>query len=336
MSMQYRLLASTEEDAAVNLWMRVLHTSEYEARQTFHDFHAAPQRFAQAHVAVAPDGQLLATVCYWLRAVRDSAGTAIRIGHLFHVATEPSARGQGHATRLLGDAIDALRAAGCQWATLSARQAAVDLYTRAGWQPAPRIYWRGTCAAEGWNEAQRSVVERYDPRREEHGWGHMAAAYARGNAQQAGSLIRTAEYWSGYAAWMFGLYLDDYQAVLLTIKADAASAAIRGYALVNFYDAGFVVSEIVSDPDDADVLRDLLTAIVAEAKQRGTPLQGQLTIAASSTTHAILRQFFGATLHAVDDTAVHGYLPFMVSSVGDTRESPFAAPGALFWPLDAY
>src|SRR6266508_78486 len=107
MSIQYRLLRPTEEDAAVNFWMRVLDTSDYEARQTFHDFHAAPQRFTQAHVAVAPDGQLLATVCYWNRAVRDSAGTAMQIGHLFHVATEPAARGQGHATRLLGDAIDA-------------------------------------------------------------------------------------------------------------------------------------------------------------------------------------------------------------------------------------
>jgi hypothetical protein len=96
------------------------------------------------------------------------------------------------------------------------------------------------------------------------------------------------------------------------------------------------VSEIVGDPDDADVLRDLLTGIVAEAKQRGIPLQGQLTISASSAAHAILQLFFGSTLHAVDDTAVHGYLPFMVRSVGNTRESPFAAPGALFWPLDAY
>jgi hypothetical protein len=106
---------------------------------------------------------LLATVCYWNRAVRDSAGTAMQIGHLFHVATEPAARSQGHATRLLGDAIDALRAAGCQWAILSARQAAIDLYTRAGWQPAPQIYWRGMYAAKGWNEAPRSVVERYAP-----------------------------------------------------------------------------------------------------------------------------------------------------------------------------
>jgi hypothetical protein len=135
---------------------------------------------------------------------------------------------------------------------------------------------------------------------------------------------------------MFGLYLDDYQAVLLTIKADAASAAIRGYALVNFYDVGFVVSEIVGDPDDADVLCDLLNGIVAEAKQRGIPRQGQLTISASSATHAMLQQLFGSTLHAVDDTVVHGYLPFMVRSFGDTRESPFTAPGAFFWPLDAY
>jgi ribosomal protein S18 acetylase RimI-like enzyme len=336
MSIQYRLLHPTEEAAALNLWMRVLDMDEYEARQTFHDFHQAPQRFNHTHAAVAPNGQLLATVCCWRRAVRDNAGDALQVGHVFHVATEPTARGQGHATRLLGDAVDALRAAGCQWAILSARKAAVGLYTRAGWHPAPRTYWRGTFAAERWNEAQRYVVTRYDPRREIDGWEHMAAAYARANAQQAGSLIRTAGYWSGYAAWMFGLYLDSYQAVLLTIKERPASASIRGYALVNFYDAGFLVSEIAGDPGDPEVLRDLLNGILAEAKQRGTPLQGQLAISTSATTQSILQQFFGSTLHAVDDAAVHGYLPFMVRAVGDTRESPFAAPDALFWPLDTY
>ncbi len=336
MSIQYRLLRPAEEDAAVNLWMRVLETDEHEARQTFRDFHDAPQRFNQAHTAATRDGQLLAIVCYWLRAVRDGAGGAIRIGHLFHVATEPAARGQGYATRLLGVTVDALRAAGCQWAILSARQEAVALYTRAGWTPASRTYWRGTYATERWNEALRYVVAQYDPRRAPHGWEHIAAAYAHANAQQAGSLIRSADYWSGYAAWMFGRYLDAYQAVLFTIKERPDSAAIRGYALVHFYDVGFVVSEVASDPDDADVLRDLLNGILAEAKQRGIPLQGQLTIAAGAATHTILQQFFGATLHAVDDTAVHGYPPFMVQPIGDTREAPFAAPGALFWPLDAY
>jgi ribosomal protein S18 acetylase RimI-like enzyme len=149
MTVIYRLLHPNEEDAAVDLWMRVLDTDEHEARQTFHDFHDDPQRFHQTHVAIADDAQILATVCYWLRAVRDSTGVAVSIGHLFHVATEPTARGQGHATRLIADAVDALSAAGCAWAILSARQAAVGLYTRAGWQPTPRTYWPHMRGATG-------------------------------------------------------------------------------------------------------------------------------------------------------------------------------------------
>jgi ribosomal protein S18 acetylase RimI-like enzyme len=336
MTVTYRLLHPNEEDAAVELWMRVLDTEEYEARQTFRDFHDEPQRFHRAHVAIADNGHLLATVCYWLRTIRDSAGEAVRIGHLFHVATEPTARGQGHATHLLANAVDALRAADCEWAILSARQDAAALYTRAGWQPAQRTYWRGTYAAEGWNEAQRHLVQLFDPRREEIGWTPIAAAYARANAQQAGSLIRTDDYWSGYAAWMFGLYLDDYQAVLLTIKDSATSESIRGYALVNFYEQGFVVSEIAGDPDDLEVLRGILNAIVAEARQRNIPLRGQLTIPADTATLAILQQFFGTTLHAVDDMVVHSYPTFMVRPIGDPASAPFMSPGALFWPLDAY
>jgi len=219
---------------------------------------------------------------------------------------------------------------------LSARQAAVELYARAGWQPAPRSYWRGAYRADSWEDVQRYPVQAYDPRRDPRGWIAMAAAYARANARQAGSLIRSSGYWSGYAAWMFGLYLDTYQAVLLAVQEGAAGEPIRGYALVIFSDMGFEVSEIATDPRDPEVLRSLLSGIVAEAKQRGIPLQGQLTMAAESTTRAVLQQFFGTTLHQVDDTVLYGYTPFMVRPVADETESPFAAPGALFWPLDAY
>lgn len=252
------------------------------------------------------------------------------------MATAPTARRHGHAFRLLADTVHALRQAGCQWAILSARQEAVTLYARAGWQPSPRAYWRGSCAAVSWNEVQRYHVQAYDPRYEPTGWAPIAAAYARANARQGGSLIRTPAYWSGYAAWMFGLYLDSYQAVLLTVQDGPAHASTRGYALVNFYDVGFVVSEIATDPGDQEVLRSLLNGIATEAKQHGIPLQGQLTMAAESSTKPILQRFFGATLHTVDDTALHGYTPFMVRPIGGETRSPFTAPNALFWPLDAY
>ena len=101
---------------------------------------------------------------------------------------------------------------------------------------------------------------------------------------------------------MFCLYLDTYQAILLTVSDGATHDPIRGYALTNFYDMGFVVSEIVADPSDPDVLYSLLNGIITEAQQRGIPLQGQLTIAGGAPTQTVLEQFFGTTLHSVDDT----------------------------------
>jgi hypothetical protein len=47
-------------------------------------------------------------------------------------------------------------------------------------------------------------------------------------------------------------------------------------------------------------------------------------MAAESTTQALLQQFFGTTLHQVDDTVLYGYTPFMVRPVADETESPFA------------
>ena len=57
MTAAYRLLDPNQEDAAVDLWMRVLDTNEYEAGQTFRDFQDDPQRFQQAQVAIADDTQ---------------------------------------------------------------------------------------------------------------------------------------------------------------------------------------------------------------------------------------------------------------------------------------
>lgn len=335
MSIAYRLLHSDEEDQAIAFWMRVLETNEEEARQTFRNFRDAPERFKQTHVAVAADGRLLATVCYWLREVRGQDGMAVPVAHIFHVATEPSARRQGHATRLLTDAVKAVGKIGCQWAILSARQNAVSLYERAGWQAVPRSYWRGTCQGE-FEQRQGYAVDHYDLRQEKHGWTAIAAHYERATIHQSGSLIRTAAYWSGYGAWMFGLYLDSYGAILLTVRDETDGTCVRGYALVNFYETGFVVSEIVADPDDPDVLSSLLSGIIREAQQRGVPLAGQLTIAVTPVAEAVLTQFFSSTLHRVDDSALYGHTPFMVRPIGDATNSPFAASSSLFRPLDAY
>jgi ribosomal protein S18 acetylase RimI-like enzyme len=341
MPVVYRPMRPDEEAAALTLWMDVLETDADEALSTFRDFHDDPQRFDQSYVAVADDGMLLATVCYWLRDVRDTTGQPVRIGHLYHVATHPTARRQGHAGQLLDHTIQALEALDCRWAILGARQAAVPLYARHGWQAVSRSYWRGAFAGAPLALSRPLVVRLYDPRRETAGWQPLATVYSAANAHRAGSLIRDAAYWSGYAAWMFGLYLDRYHAVLLTVIDEAHASLIRGYALVIFSEMGFEVSEIVTLPDDSDALSSLLNGIITEALQRQIPLQGQLTLPSEPHTTVLLQRFFGATLHAVDDSALYGYNPFMAHLLqardgGTIDVSPFTAPGSLFWPLDLY
>jgi ribosomal protein S18 acetylase RimI-like enzyme len=341
MPVVYRPMRPDEEAAALTLWIDVLETDADEALGTFRDFRDNPQRFDQSYVAVADDGTLLATVCYWVRDVRGTSGQLVHIGHLYHIATHPAARRQGHAGQLLDHTIQALEALDCRWAILGARQAAVPLYARHGWQAVPRAYWRGIYAGAPVALSRPLVVRSYDPRRETPGWQPLATVYSAANAHRAGSLIRDAAYWSGYAAWMFGLYLDIYHAVLLTVIDETHANAIRGYALVFFSEMGFEVSEIATLPDDSAALSSLLNGIITQAVQRQIPLQGQLTLPSEPHTTALLEQFFGATLHSVDDTALYGYNPFMARllQAPDGRtlgDSPFTAPGSLFWPLDAY
>jgi hypothetical protein len=237
---------------------------------------------------------------------------------------------------LLSEAATALREQGCRWAILSARQEAVPVYQRAGWQPISRQYWRGSVSPVAWPTSHQYAAQPYDPRQEIDGWALLAAAYTRANAQRAGSLVRSSSYWRGYGAWMFGQYLDLHGSVLVAVHSANAEGSIRGYALVNFYDVGFVVNELAADPDDPGVAESLLQRVLEEATQRGAPLQGQLSVAADASTMATLQQLFGATLHAVDDRALYGYLPFMVRALGEAVENPFTVPTALFSPLDAY
>lgn len=341
MTVEYRSMRPTEEEAAVQLWTTALETSPYEAGQTFRDFCDNPLRFDQCRVAVADDGTLLATVCYWLRTVRGIDGQPEPVGHLYHVATRPTAQRQGHAGQLLRQTLQALRQAHCTWAILSARQIAVPLYERYGWQAVPRTYVRGTYDEAHWQHNNRYRIEVYDPRQTDDGWLRLAAVYAKASAQQPGCLIRTHAYWTGYGAWMFGLYLDAYQAILLTAQEQTVDTHLRGYALVNFYEAGFVVSEIATDPADPAVLASLLTGIISEADKRQVPRRGQLTIPMGAATEAMVNQYFGSTFHTVDDTALYGYMPFMIcpvqpAGVAQQVANPFTTDGSLFWPLDAY
>jgi GNAT superfamily N-acetyltransferase len=336
MRIAYRMLQPEDEGEAVNLWMRLLGSGESEVRQTFRDFQSNSERFAKTWVAIDDNKRLLATVCYWLRDVRGNDGETIRIGHLFHIATEPEAQRQGLASQLLAEVCASLENERCQYAILSARSDAVGVYARAGWHSVTRQYWRGTCGEYKWTQSGRYIVEPCDPRQLPTGWNALAQPYDRACRRQVGSLVRTSDYWTGYAAWMFGLYLDEYKSTLPTVRNASEPDNVMGYAVANFYDTGFAVSELVIVIGDPEASCDLMAGIVEEARKQNVPLQGQITAQPSVAVRVVLERFFGDTLHTVDDRDVYGYMPFMVKQICGSDTSIYEHDDVYFWPMDAY
>ena len=137
----YRPARPTEEAALIDLWVAANPDSDPAAWRR--EYERAPDRFVHTLVAAAPTGGLLAAALWWPRLVRDAAGEARLVGNVSHVATRPEAWRCGHATRLMALAIDAMRAEGCAWATLTTSEEARPLYQRLGWRAYPRLSWQG-------------------------------------------------------------------------------------------------------------------------------------------------------------------------------------------------
>jgi len=335
MNITYRQMTRADLGQAIGFWQSALDISEEEARLTFWNFSASEDCFRRTYIAADETGKILSTVCYWLREVTGAGDKAEPIGHVFHVATAPSAQKQGHATQLLKHVSSAMLAEGCQLSVLSARQNAVSLYQKLGWDTVQRHYWRGTCAVAPSIDGQGYLVKAVHPKNDPTLWTRMAGVYEIARTQQLGSLIRTEQYWQGYGGWMFGLYLDHYEAELLTVW-DYTARTLLGYALVNYYEVGFAVSEMIVPPQHMAAGRTLVAGILNRAAQLGKPLSGQFSLPATDWARQMLVHDLDDTLHQVNDTQVHGYGPFMVKCLYPEQANVFATSGALYWPLDAY
>ncbi len=107
-------------------------------------FATDPAAHTHTYVAVAPDGTILSTLHYLVTFRRDATGMPRRVGAIDSVGTRTEARRQGHATRLLHVALDALHTAGCDWSLLVATDEGRPLYARNGYQYYPEPWRRGT------------------------------------------------------------------------------------------------------------------------------------------------------------------------------------------------
>ena len=344
MSVICRTLRPEEQDAVLDLWVAVLDDDRDTRRRVFYDFADDPQRFVHTHVAVDPDGRLLAAVAYWLRSIRDRDGKPRRTGHIWGVATRPDARGQGYASRLLQQAVAAMQQEGCFWSVLCAREQARPLYTRLGWQNIPTSYRSGVLSTAA-EPGHLYHIRSFDPRAQADGWQRLAAVYADYNARRPLTMLRDQRYWHGYAAWMYTDWISHHRASIFAATQAPDSQDLAGYVVAHFYDQEyaqrtfgsppwFYVSEIGASARDGAVIAALLSSVASEAMRRGMAY-GQLALPHEPQLDIALERLFGQT-PAEQTTA--GSVMIRAVSLEAERElaGAIAAPESIFWEIDRY
>jgi F420H(2)-dependent quinone reductase len=138
---------------------------------------------------------------------RDAGGTPHPVGELDSVATRADARRQGHASRLILLALEALQEAGCDWALLVATgEASRRLYERHGWRCYPEPWRRGTITGALPQDDRRYLVRPLDVLHQPAGWEQIAAVDIAVNRGRPLTVVRDAAYWRGYAALRVGAW----------------------------------------------------------------------------------------------------------------------------------
>src|SRR5262245_38042750 len=118
MTIEYRLMRPDEEPALRDFFRATYTAYPDEGLQNYLAWKSLPLQHTRTHLAVAADRRILASVVTWYRQVRDAHGTPRRVGHLSHVVTRTDARRQGHASRLIEQAITSMQEDGCSWSSL--------------------------------------------------------------------------------------------------------------------------------------------------------------------------------------------------------------------------
>ncbi len=333
MAIEYRLMRAEDKRAVLSLWSEV-YGYTYEEQATRFASDPAAQR--HTYVAVAADGTVLSTLHYRLSRRRDATGAPRLVGEVDSVTTRADARRQGHATRLLRMALDALRRDGCDWSLLVATEDGRPLYERYGWRCYGEPWRRGTILGELPRTTGAFVVRPYDPLSASEGWDPIAAVDVAFNRRRPLTVVRNAAYWRGYAALRVGTWIATEGLVIFAAFRGAADPRALGYAMAEFYPDAFQVRDIGALPEEAGVPLALLTAIAAEARRRGIPLAGRMYLPQEPPIDAALDRLFGPTLHAGQDDGHLMARPIASGFTEQQLDAIFTAPDAHFSAIDLF
>jgi len=333
MTIEYRLMQPHEEPALHDFFLATYTAYPDEGLQNYRAWKSLPTHDAHTYLAVAPDQSILATTVTWYRQVRDAHGMPRRVGHLSHVLTRADARRQGHASRLIEQAIATTQHDGCRWSSLlTASATGHALYERYGWRSLAIPFWRGLLTGDCHVPETGYKIQRYDPRQEPDGWASLAAIYTEYNALRSLTVIRDEPYWETFTAAQLADGHTAGRVSILTAYHPAHRGNPCGYVFLHVYDQAFLVSEIAVRSHDAAASSTLLAAAAKAARQRGA-IEGEWLLPQTTTIAATLECLCGDSLQQVETDFIMAR-PIGADMTTNDLAAIFSAPGAIWWRLD--
>lgn len=332
MGVDHRLMRADEEGDIVQLWSTVFGVPY--AQEAWR-FASDRDRFATTFVAVDDHDGLLATAHFRIELRRGETGAPQRVGQLDPVATLPAVQRQGHATRLIALAVEAMERAGCAWSLLLTSDVGRALYQRLGWRSLPVRYRRGAIAAAHPLAPETIRIDRLDPHRDATMWARLATVYDAGMASRPFTVVRDAGYWRDYAAPRILHRLEAERLEILVATDGSIEGRYSGYAFAQFFDGGLLVSELAVDPRSPRSALALLMAAGDEARRRGIAY-GEVDAPRDPVTDEAVAALFGPTLHLSEPNTRLMARPLTPAWSHERLAALLAAPGAVYWGIDHF
>ena len=335
MSADYCPLQVVDELSAIAWWAAAF---EDDPAIITSAFRSDPQRFERSYIAQAPDGSIQAAVTYWIRLLRDAAGVARRVGHIWGVGTPGDvadvARRQ-HMDHLMDLALRAAQRERCELALFYPAAETQAHYEQRGWQLFPNRYRQARYTGVRLPTTADYTVREYDPTQAPGGWASLAEVYHAYNVTRPASVVRDAAYWQGYLSWRWGEWFAQGASSFLVATLPSDPAMLCGYIIPKFYPDAFLIAELGVRPSDTAALPMLFDAVIAEAIRRGVESRFRVYLPSEPHVDSWLRQLFDPTME-IGSYFTHAVYALESRITRDELTAMFTAPGSCSWLLDQF
>ena len=257
--MQIRGARPEELPEMIDLQCRVFRSDGHE--RFGHYIHGdSSYQYGQTRVVEEDGGRIAATLRIWDREIR-IGDTAVRMGGIGGVCTDPEFRGRGYACALMKDAVSWMRRQG-YLASVLFSAIPTRFYRNLGWGSVPmagfRIKHQGRRAGPdaGLGKAEWEV-EDFDETRD---LAQVIALYEAHNRQRSGTLVRRRAYWDSAPARLRGI---------LPSTVARRGEDLGGYLHLHLGDERAEVLEVGYDIEGEDALVALVDHLLRACEAKG-------------------------------------------------------------------